>query len=83
MSEPELPPQPGVPPEPTPEQIAEMKRRARSPGSFYSGQQVTDRLRALDEEWKRTGGFDAEYMKQFLARLTEEDPPRYIVKRLS
>ena len=60
----------------TPELIAELKRRAASPGPWYTGEQVQARLRALQEEWDRTGGFDKEYMRDFLARLDAADPGR-------
>ena len=56
-----------------PEIIAELKRRAASPGPYYTGQQIQARLRALQEEWDRTGGFDQAYLKDFLARLDEAD----------
>jgi uncharacterized protein YmfQ (DUF2313 family) len=58
----------------TPEMIAELKRRAASPGPFYTGEQVQARLRALQEEWDRTGGFDEAYMREFLSRLDTADP---------
>ena len=58
----------------TPEMIAELKRRAASPGPFYTGAQVQARLRALQEEWDRTGGFDEAYLHQFLERLNAADP---------
>jgi uncharacterized protein YmfQ (DUF2313 family) len=58
----------------TPEMIAELKRRAASPGPFYTGAQVQARLQALQEEWDRTGGFDEAYMQDFLARLDAKDP---------
>jgi hypothetical protein len=58
----------------TPEAIAELKRRARSPGPFFTGEQVQARLRALEEEWDRTGGFDENYMDEFLARVDAADP---------
>ena len=61
-------------PELTPEMIAELKRRAESPGPWYWGEQVQARLRALQEEWDRTGGFDEVYMREFLARLDKADP---------
>ncbi len=54
----------------TPEQIAEAKRRAASPGPWYTGEQVQAHLRALEEEWQRTGGFDESHMRAFLARLS-------------
>jgi uncharacterized protein YmfQ (DUF2313 family) len=58
----------------TPEMIAELKRRAAAPGPFYTGEQVQARLRALQEEWDRTGGFDEAYMGEFLERLDVADP---------
>jgi hypothetical protein len=54
----------------TPEQIAEAKRRAASPGPWYTGEQVQARLRALQEEWERTGGYDQAHMHAFLDRLS-------------
>lgn len=58
----------------TKEEIAELKRRAASPGPRYTGEQVQRRLQALQEEWDRTGGFDQDYMKAFLERLNTADP---------
>jgi uncharacterized protein YmfQ (DUF2313 family) len=63
-----------IEPKLTPEMIAELKRRARSPGPRYTGAQIQARFRALQEEWDRTGGFDEAYMRQFLAQLNEADP---------
>jgi hypothetical protein len=63
-----------IEPKLTPEMIAELKRRARSPGPRYTGDQVQARLRALQEEWDRTGGFDEAYMRDFLGRLDATDP---------
>jgi hypothetical protein len=63
-----------VEPKPTPEQIAELKRRAASPGPWYTGEQVQARLQALQAEWDRTGGFDEAYLRTFLKRLNEADP---------
>jgi hypothetical protein len=65
----------------TPDVIAELKRRAASPGPFYTGEQIQARLRALQEEWDRTGGFDEAYMKEFLARLNAADPGHIRVRR--
>lgn len=64
----------------TPEEIAELKMRAAGPGPFYFGEQITARLQALEKEWERTGGFDETYLKSFLARLDEEEPPHYVVR---
>jgi hypothetical protein len=61
----------------TPEEIAELKRRAASPGPWFTGEQVQARLRALQEEWDRTGGFDEVYMHKFLARLDAADPGHF------
>jgi uncharacterized protein YmfQ (DUF2313 family) len=57
-----------------PEEIAELKRRAASPGPWFTGQQVQARLQALQAEWDSTGGFDETYMEEFLARLDAADP---------
>ena len=58
----------------TPQMIAELKRRAKSPGPRYTGAQVQARLQALQQEWDRTGGFDESYMTNFLQRLDSADP---------
>lgn len=58
----------------TREEIAEMKRLAASPGPWYTAAQVQARLRALQEEWDRTGGFDKAYMREYLEKLREADP---------
>jgi uncharacterized protein YmfQ (DUF2313 family) len=63
-----------IEPELTPEMIAELKRRVASPGPWYTGEQVQARLRALQEEWDRTGGFDLAYARAFMKRLNAEDP---------
>ena len=63
-----------IEPKLTPEEIAELKRRAASPGPFFTGRQVQARLKALQEEWDRTGGFDETFMKAFLERLDAADP---------
>ena len=63
-------------PELTPQMIAELKRRLASPGPWYSSEQVESRLKALQEEWDRLGGFDEAYMKEFLRRLNDADPGR-------
>jgi hypothetical protein len=58
----------------SPEEIEELKRRARSPGPWFTGEQVQARLRALQEEWDRTRGFDESYLKQYLDQLDAADP---------
>ncbi len=63
-----------VDPSLTREHVAELKRRAASPGPRYTGQQVQGRLQALQEEWNRTGGFDENHMREFLGRLNAADP---------
>jgi uncharacterized protein YmfQ (DUF2313 family) len=63
-----------IEPKLSPEMIAELKRRAASPGPFFTGEQVQSRLQALQEEWDRTGGFDEAYMQEFLAQLDADDP---------
>jgi hypothetical protein len=63
-----------IEPKLTPEMIAELKRRAKSPGPRYTGEQVQARLQALQREWDCRGSFDESYMHEFLARLNESDP---------
>jgi uncharacterized protein YmfQ (DUF2313 family) len=66
-----------IEPQLTPEMIAELKRRAGAPGFRYTGKQVQARLRALQEEWDRTEGFDKAYMDEFLKRCDVADPPTF------
>jgi len=63
-----------IQPSPTPEFIAELKRRANAPGPRYSGKQIQSRLAALQQEWDRIGGFDEAAMREFLRNLDEADP---------
>jgi hypothetical protein len=65
----------------SPEMIQELKRRAATPGPRYTGAQVQARLRALQEEWDRTGGFDLAYMQDFLKRLNDADPGHMAILR--
>jgi uncharacterized protein YmfQ (DUF2313 family) len=58
----------------TAEELAEARRRVASPGPWYTSQQVQARLKALQEEWDRTGGFDEAHLREFLARLDAADP---------
>ena len=63
--------------------VAEMKRRAASPGPWYSGTHIQARLAALQLEWQRTGGFDAPHMRAFLDQLEQNDPEKFGPKRAS
>jgi len=58
----------------TPEIAKEIKRGNKGQ-PWFTGEKVQARLRALQEEWDRTGGFDKSYMEEFLKRLDEKDPP--------
>lgn len=58
----------------SPEEIAELKRKARSPGPFYTGGQVQACLQELEEEWQRTGGFDQAHMAEFLKAWKKANP---------
>jgi hypothetical protein len=60
----------------TAEQVAELKRRAATPGPTYTSDQVRRRLQALQAEWDRTGGFDHAYRREFMKKLDETDPPQ-------
>ena len=60
----------------TPEQIAELKRRAEYSGPCYSSEQVRNHMAALRAEWDRTGGFDRDHLTAFLDKLRDADPPR-------
>lgn len=55
-------------------EVEAAKRRADSPGPWYTGDQVQARLQALEREWERTGGFDETYMREFLKSLDDADP---------
>jgi hypothetical protein len=62
-----------IAPDLTSERLAELKRRAGSRRPFYTGAQVHARLKALQQEWDRTGGFDEALARQFLASLDTAD----------
>jgi hypothetical protein len=64
-------------PIPSPEWIAEMKRRAATPGPRYSSASVTAMLDALQVERDRIGPFGADYALEFVRRLEESDPETY------
>jgi hypothetical protein len=46
----------------------EARLRMKSGGPGRPGSSAQAMLRALEAEWKRTGGFDEEYMRAFLIR---------------
>ncbi len=46
----------------------------RSDGSYFTGGQIQGRLQALAQEWERTGGFDQERLREFLQKLSKQDP---------
>ena len=58
-----------IDPELTPEFVAEMKRRAAAPGPRYTGEQVGNHLRALEQAWKREGPFDENRMREILREM--------------
>lgn len=70
-------------PLPSPEFIAEMKRRLAAPGPRYSSASVTATLDALQAERDRIGPFSAEYALEFVRRLEESDPEKYGPKERS
>lgn len=65
----------------TSELIAEIKKRAAAPGPSYSGAQIQSQLKALNTEWARLGGFDADYMRRYIEQLEQSDPSTYGPKR--
>ena len=62
---------------PSPEWIAEMKRRAAAPGPRYSSASLLAAIDALQAERDRIGPFDSAYMWAFVERLERDDPARY------
>lgn len=61
-----------VAPEMNKEFIAELKRRASTPGSRYTGEQVRHHLEKLQEAWDREGGFDVKRMHELLEQFRTE-----------
>lgn len=53
----------------TPQEIAEAKRRAASPGPWYTGEQVRSHLAALEEAANSEGGLDKFRMDRLLEQL--------------
>ncbi|HEX4607998.1 MAG TPA: hypothetical protein VH092_07320 [Urbifossiella sp.] len=62
---------------PSPEWIAEMKRRIAAPGPRYSSASVMAMLDALQAERDRIGPFSVEYARAFVEQLERDDPDRY------
>lgn len=67
----------------SPEFVAELKRRAATPGPRYSGAHIQAQLQALQAEQDRIGRFDAEHAKALLAQLGAADPEKYGPQRAS
>ena len=61
-------------PEITEAALAELKRRARSPGPWYTGDQLNRRLDALQEERDRAGRLDDNRVADILKHMDETDP---------
>jgi len=57
----------------TPEYIAELKRRAASPGPWFTGEQVRRHLQALEKAWKAEGPFDERRMREILAEVRKAE----------
>lgn len=64
-----------VDPEITPEFIAELKKRAKSPGPWYTSEQVRRHFEALEEAWQREGPFDNKRMHEILDEIRAKDQP--------
>jgi hypothetical protein len=58
------------------ELVAELKRRGASQGPWYTGQQIQNRLAALQAEWERRGNFDHQTMHELLTEMDAADPGR-------
>jgi hypothetical protein len=55
-----------LPPVVSAEFIAELKRRAASPGPWYSGEDIQAMFTFLEDAWSKEGGFDDARMKVLL-----------------
>lgn len=58
----------------TPQEIAEAKRRAASPGPWYTSEQVRSHLAALEEAANREGGLDTVRTRRLLEHVRSEVP---------
>jgi hypothetical protein len=52
--------------------IAECKRRAKSPGPWYSSAQVRETLRILQDTWDKEGPFGKERLDEILQELRKK-----------
>ena len=55
-----------LPPDFSAEFLAELKRRAASPGPWYSGEDVQSMFRFLEDAWAKEGGFDDARLKKLM-----------------
>jgi hypothetical protein len=55
-----------LPPDFSAEFIAEWKRRAASPGPWYSGEDMQGMFRFLEESWSKEGHFDDARLNELL-----------------
>lgn len=62
-----------LPPDYSAEFIAELKRRAKSPGRRFSSEQVTRHMQGLAEAWNKEGPFDESRLMEILEQLRSED----------
>ena len=58
-----------LPPDYSAEFIQEQKRRAASPGPWYSGDDVQAMFRMLEETWTNEGAFDDVRLKRLLGEF--------------
>jgi hypothetical protein len=53
--------------------LAELKRRVREETKGYTGDQVRNHLRILEDAWKREGPFDEKRMREVLREARQND----------
>ena len=56
----------------TPEYIAELKRRGASPGPWYSGSDVQNMFRFLEDAWTKEGGLDEARLNQLVDEFEQQ-----------
>ena len=54
--------------------LRNFREQRDQPVHLVSSAKVREHMQALEAEWDRTGGFDASYALEFLARLREQEP---------